>query len=193
MKSSDPRDFGLSPRLSELVQHDLRPGEQLRWVGQPVAFWCIDWGTVIGLTPVLAVFGGLGSYVLYSLAAGEIVVSGFTFLMVLGLSLLFVLFPLAAVSAPFFRAWCRRNTVYAITNRRAFISGMGEGSWRLQSDMVASNFQRKDGSGNLVFSVRWETDVNGVTRKVENGFMNIRDVRLVEEILEKAIAERKKV
>ncbi|MBE6416783.1 MAG: hypothetical protein E7032_09715 [Akkermansiaceae bacterium] len=190
MKSPDPRDFGLSPRLSELVQHDLRPGEQLRWVGRPALFWSLDWGIVIGLAPFLAVFGGLGGYVLYSLVTGEIEVSGFTFLIVLGLSLLFVLFPLAAMLSPFFRAWRLQNTFYVITNHRAFISGMGEGSWRLQNDMVASNFQRKDGSGNLVFSVRWETDANGVTRKVENGFMNIRDVRLVEEILEKAIAER---
>jgi hypothetical protein len=30
-------------------------------------------------------------------------------------------------------------------------------------------------------------------RTVEHGFMNLRDVRMVEEILEKAIAERKKV
>jgi hypothetical protein len=59
--------------------------------------------------------------------------------------------------------------------------------------MVASNVQRKDGSGNLVFATRWEDGPKGMGRAVEYGFMNLRDVRLVEEILEKAIAERKKV
>jgi hypothetical protein len=175
-----------------MVQDTLRPGEQLRWVGQPVVFWSIDWGKVVGLAPLLAVFGGLGGMVLYSLMSGEIAVSGFPWLAALVLSLLFVLLPLGAVLTPFIRAWTQRNTVYVITNRRAFICGMGEGSWRLQRDMVASNFQRKDGSGNLVFSVRWESDTRGVTRKIESGFMNIHDVRLVEEILEKAIDERVK-
>ena len=192
MISSDPRDYGLNPRLCAMVQDTLRPGEQLRWVGQPVVFWSIDWGKVVGLAPLLAVFGGLGGMVLYSLMSGEIAVSGFPWLAALVLSLLFVLLPLGAVLTPFFRAWTQRNTVYVITNRRSFICGMGEGSWRLQRDMVASNFQRKDGSGNLVFSVRWESDTRGVTRKIESGFMNIHDVRLVEEILEKAIDERVK-
>ena len=192
MISPDPRDFGLNAAQCELVQHELRPGEQLRWAGQPLVFRSIDWGKVIGLAPLLAVFGGLGGMVLYSLAAGEIAVSGFPLLAALVLALLFVMLPLAAVLTPFFRAWSRRNTVYVITNRRAFICGMGEGSWRLQRDMVASNFQRKDGSGNLVFAVSWESDTKGVLRKVEKGFMNIHDIRLVEEMLEKAIAERVK-
>ena len=50
--------------------------------------------------------------------------------------------------------------------------------------MVFSNDQARDGCGNLVFGFRYDEGV---------GFMDIRDVRLVEEILEKAIAERKNV
>ena len=64
------------------------------------------------------------------------------------------------------------------------ICGYEVKSWPLEPDMVFSNDQARDGCGNLVFGLRENESV---------GFMDIRDVRLVEEILEKAIAEREEV
>ena len=189
---ADLRDFGLSPKLCARVQANLRPGEQVRWVGQPMAFRSIDWGNCIGAWLFTGVLGGLGGFVFYHLVTGEPEGGGFVLLFAYGLSLFFVLLFVGALLTPFVRLWLLRHTFYVITNQRALIAGAGKESWPLSRRMVASNFQRKDGSGNLVFASRWEDGPKGMGRTVEHGFMNLRDVRLVEEILEKAIAERKK-
>ena len=189
---ADLRDFGLSARHCAMVQTDLRPGEQVRWVGQPMAFRSIDWGNCIGAWLFSGVLGSLGGFVFYHLVTGEPEGGGFVLLFAYGLSLIFVLLSVAAVLTPFVRLWLLHNTFYVITNCRALIVGSGADSWPLSRRMVASNFQRKDGSGNLVFATRWEDGPKGMGRTAEHGFMNLRDVRLIEEILEKAIAERKK-
>ena len=188
----DLRDFGLSARHCAMVQANLRPGEQVRWVGQPMAFRSIDWGNCIGAWLFSGVLGSLGGFVFYHLVTGEPEIGGFVLLFAYGLSLLFVLLFVATLLTPFVRLWLLRHTFYVITNQRALIAGARNESWPLSRRMVASNFQRKDGSGNLVFASRWEDGPKGMGRTVEHGFMNLRDVRLVEEILEKAIAERKK-
>ena len=189
----DLRDFGLSARHSAMVQANLHPGEQVRWVGQPMAFRSIDWGNCVGAWLFSGMLGSLGGFVFYHLVTGEPEAGGLVLLFAYGLSLLFVLLFVAALLTPFVRLWLLRHTFYVITNQRALIAGVGEESWPLSRRMVASNFQRKDGSGNLVFATRWEDGPKGMGRTVEHGFMNLRDVRMVEEILEKAIAERKKV
>ena len=189
---ADLRDFGLSPKLCARVQAVLQPGEQVRWVGQPMAFRSIDWGNCIGAWLFTGVLGGLGGFVFYHLVTGEPEAGGFVLLFAYGLSLIFVLLSVAAVLTPFVRLWLLHNTFYVITNCRALIVGSGADSWPLSRRMVASNFQRKDGSGNLVFATRWEDGPKGMGRTVEYGFMNLRDVRMVEEILEKTIAERVK-
>ena len=189
---ADLRDFGLSARHCAMVQAELRPGEQVRWVGQPMAFRSIDWGNCIGAWLFSGVLGSLGGFVFYHLVTGEPEIGGFVLLFAYGLSLLFVLLFVAALLTPFVRLWLLRHTFYVITNQRALIAGAGKESWPLSRRMVASNFQRKDGSGNLVFATRWEDGPKGMGRTAEHGFMNLRDVRLIEEILEKAIAERKK-
>ena len=190
---ADLRDFGLSARHCAMVQSELRPGEQVRWVGQPMAFRSIDWGNCVGAWLFTGVLGSLGGFVFYHLVTGETEAGGFVLLFAYGLSLFFVLLFVGALLTPFVRLWLLRHTFYVITNQRALIVGSGADSWSLSRRMVASNFQRKDGSGNLVFATRWEDGPKGMGRTVEHGFMNLRDVCLVEEILQKAIAERKKV
>ena len=189
---ADLRDFGLSPKLCARVQAVLQPGEQVRWVGQPMAFRSIDWGNCIGAWLFTGVLGGLGGFVFYHLVTGEPEAGGFVLLFAYGLSLFLVLLFVGALLTPFVRLWLLRHTFYVITNQRALIAGAGKESWPLSRRMVASNFQRKDGSGNLVFATRWEDGPKGMGRTVEYGFMNLRDVRMVEEILEKTIAERVK-
>ena len=189
---ADLRDFGLSARRCAMVQANLRPGEQVRWVGQPMAFRSIDWGNCIGAWLFSGVLGSLGGFVFYHLVTGEPEGGGFVLLFAYGLSLFLVLLFVGALLTPFVRLWLLRHTFYVITNQRALIAGAGKGAWPLSRRIVASNFQRKDGSGNLVFASRWEDGPKGMGRTAEHGFMNLRDVRLIEEILEKAIAERKK-
>ena len=189
---ADLRDFGLSARHCAIVQSELRPGEQVRWVGQPMAFRSIDWGNCVGAWLFTGVLGSLGGFVFYHLVTGEPEGGGFVLLFAYGLSLIFVLLFVAAVLTPFVRLWLLHNTFYVITNCRALIVGLGADSWPLSRRMVASNVQRKDGSGNLVFATRWEDAPKEMGRTVEYGFMNLRDIRMVEGILEKTIAERVK-
>lgn len=186
----DLRDFGLSARHCAMVQAALQPGEQVRWVGQPVVRHIEpDRGNrVVGVLFFLP-FGLIGAALMYFLLAGRMHTDSLTSLVLCWLmSIVFFMVPIiACIIAPRVHAAGLRRTVYVITNRRAVACGQGTESWPLAPGMVISNQQAKDGCGNLVFSLRPNEDHPGW---VEFGFMDIRDVRLVEEILEKAIAER---
>lgn len=183
MNSSDLRDFGLPPRQCVLVQEALQPGEQVRWVGFPMRRkhkGCT--GALFGLL-FLSLFVFTGLFILYQVVTGELS-GGDMWTGIVG-AIMFIILPLLPICA-ILASYLPDYAVYVISNRRAIVCGVNVESWPLEPDMVASNYQERDGSGNLVFAIRWEE-----TRNVEYGFMNIRDVRLVEEILEKAIAERK--
>ena len=190
MKSPEPRDFGLNPRQCERLQRALQPGEQLRWAGCPIVRHPEpDKGNrVVGVLFFLP-FGLVGAGCIYGALAGTSDESG-TLVGLFFAGLLFLLIPIGAlIIYPCLHRNELRARTYAITNRRAIVCGVDTESWPLAPDMVASDFQTKDGSGNLVFAVRRPRD--GRSGWEELGFMDIRDVRLVEEILEKAIAERK--
>lgn len=190
MKSADPRDFGLNAAQCELVRASLLPNEQLRWAGRPVVRWSNDTDTVDYIVGCFffAPFGLGGAGMMYLLLLGQFNGSVMGKILVGLTALIFMLVPVCAlIVRPLLHASNLRRTAYAITNRRAIVCG-GEGeSWPLAPGMVISNQQAKDGCGNLVFSLRSNEDHPGW---VEFGFMDIRDVRLVEEILEKAISER---
>ncbi|MBR5879933.1 MAG: hypothetical protein IKY91_10275 [Akkermansia sp.] len=190
MKFPDLRDFGLSPKLCAKVQNALQPGELVRWVGQPVVrhFEPDKVNRVVGVLFFLP-FGLIGAALMYFLLAGRMHTDSLTSLVLCWLmAIVFFMVPIVAcIIVPQVHAAGLRNTAYVITNRRAVVCGQGTKSWPLAPGMVISNQQAKDGCGNLVFSLRPNEDHPGW---VEFGFMDIRDVRLVEEILEKAISER---
>ncbi len=190
MKSADPRDFGLNAVQCEQVRSSLLPDEQLRWAGRPVVRWSNDTDTMSSIFGCFffAPFGLGGAGMMYLLLIGQFNGGVMEKILVGLISLIFMLVPVCVlIVRPLWHASDLRRTAYAITNRRAIVCG-GEGeSWPLAPGMVISNQQAKDGCGNLVFSLRPNEDHPGWE---EFGFMDIRDVRLVEELLEKAIAER---
>lgn len=192
MKSSDPRDFGLNPRQCDRLQRALQPGEQLRWAGSPIVRHPEpDKGNRVVSVLFLLPLGLVGAGFIYWVLTGEPSKSSSTIGGFL-IGVIFLLIPIVAlIIYPWLHRKTLRNSVYAITNRRAIVCGVDTESWPLAPDMVASDFQAKDGSGNLVFAVRPRRDGGPGWDGV--GFMDIRDVRLVEEILEKAIAERENV
>ena len=184
MKSPDLRDFGLSPRLCDKVQKALQPGEQVRWAGQPVIrhFETDRANRVVGVL-FFSLFGLFGAVMLYFLWQDRVNTDSMMGeILSWVMAIVFFMVPIVAcIIAPRMHAVRLRSTVYVITNRRAIVCGWEVKSWPLEPDMVFSNDQARDGCGNLVFGLREDESV---------GFMDIRDVRLVEEILEKAIAER---
>lgn len=190
MKSADPRDFGLNAAQCEHVRRALLPGEQLRWAGRPVVrSFEPDWVNRVVVGLFCAPFGLVGAALMYFLVVGRLSPDSLTSLVLCWLmAIIFFMVPIIAlIIVPLVHAAGLRRTVYVITNRRAVACGQGTESWPLAPGMVISNQQAKDGCGNLVFSLRPNEDHPGW---VEFGFIDIRDVRLVEEILEKAISER---
>ena len=198
MKFPDLRDFGLSPKLCAKVQNALQPGELVRWVGQPVArhFEPDKVNRVVGVLFFLP-FGLIGAALMYFLLAGRMHTDSLTSLVLCWLmSIVFFMVPIIAVIiVPLVHAAGLRNTAYVITNRRAVVCGGEVDAWPLEPEMVISNCSSADGCGNLVFSLRPNrySHEDDPRLWIEVGFMDIRNVRLVEEILEKAIAEREKV
>ena len=184
MKSPDLRDFGLSPRMCGKVQKALQPGEQVRWAGQPVIrhFETDRVNRVVGVL-FFSLFGLFGAVMLYFLWQDRVHTDSMMGeILSWVMAIVFFMVPIVAcIIAPRMHAARLRSTVYVITNRRAIVCGWEVKSWPLEPDMVFSNDQARDGCGNLVFGLREDESV---------GFMDIRDVRLVEEILEKTIAER---
>lgn len=192
----DLRDFGLNPQLCARVQDALRPGEQVRWAGQPV-FRHLEpdrENRVVGGI-FLSLFGLVGVGIMYLLLTGALEPKGLFGLIVSWfMAIVFLMLPIGVcIIAPWLHAARLRNTVYVITSSRAIVCGSNVEFWPLEPEMVVSNAQAKDGCGNLVFSLRPNPDGEGKDNWIEVGFIDIRDVRLVEEILEKAIAEREKV
>ena len=183
MKSSDPRDFGLNPRQCERLQRALQPGEQLRWAGSPIVRHPEpDKGDRVVSVLFLLPLGLVGAGFIYWVLTGEPSKSSSTIGGFL-IGVIFLLIPIVAlIIYPWLHRKTLRNSVYAITNRRAIVCGVDTESWPLAPGMVISNQQAKDGCGNLVFSLRPNEDHPGWE---EFGFIDIRDVRLVEEILEK--------
>lgn len=181
MKSADPRDFGLNRLQCARLQERLQAGERLRWAGAPAQLG-VQWGLLLW-----CVYFSLGIAAFVCWRAWMEETPGL-FLM----AAFFVLLGLGLLVLPHVERREERRTVYAITNRRVLVCGKSDEEWPLAPDMVVSNLQNGDGIGNLVFALRPSTDPDLKRCFDEVGFMNVRDVRLVEEILEKAIAERVK-
>ena len=198
MKFPDLRDFGLSPKLCAKVQNALQSGELVRWVGQPVVrhFEPDRGNRVFGVLFFLP-FGLIGATLMYFLLAGRMHTDSLTSLVLCWLmSIVFFMVPIIAlIIVPLVHAAGLRNTAYVITNRRAVVCGSEVDAWPLEPEMVISNCSSADGCGNLVFSLRPNrySHEDDPRLWIEVGFMDIRNVRLVEEILEKAIAERENV
>ena len=194
---ADLRDFGLSPRLCAKVQNALLPGELVCWVGQPVVrHFEPDRGNRVFGVLFFSLFGFVGAGMMYLLLNGSMRPDSMMKLLLIWLvAIIFFMVPIVAcIIAPRVHAAGLRNTVYVITNRRAIVCGSEVDAWPLDPEMVISNCSSADGCGNLVFSLRPNrySHEDDPRPWIEVGFMDIRDVRLVEEILEKAIAERKK-
>ena len=175
MKLSDT-DLSLVDR--QMVECNLMQKEEVLWVGKPV--------------PRLFCGGSLGSFI-FSLPWLAFI-SFWTF-MAAQASLAFAAFSLpfwcigiGLFSSPWWGLRKQRRTVQVITNRRAMelypglFGSMKSHVWPLEPGMVKSCTVRKDGSGDLILGYEERHSKHG-TRTVAQGFMNVPDVRRVEQFL----------
>lgn len=202
---SDPPDLPptpittLPPKLVALVDGELRPGERILWVGQPdPERHSVLLGILriagLGLIAV-AVLPTIGLLVIAGQGAGGLrdtwpvvalgPVLGVPFLLVGGL--LVAIRGLARKSA--------RATCYVLTNDRAIIlepTWSGRHTSRSYTGIALGSMtreERDDGSGSLVFEEYLVRDTDGMGTRHPRGFLDIADVRYVEEIVRRTLVD----
>ena len=181
----------LPPELERRVADELAPGERLVWTGQPRPDLAMrPAGCLVPFGIVFAVFA------VFWMVGATVVTGGF--LAPCGLPFLGV--GIALIASP---AWLRRqarNTVYALTDRRALVWEPGWfGSVTVRSYTAAglghmSRSERADGGGDLVFEEFSTTNYSNdgprsyTTRR---GFLGIDRVRAVEELVRQTLLSQR--
>ncbi len=167
--------------ISRLVDAELRTGEQVVWVGQPIP-------SRFARRSIAFVLFGIPwtAFALFWIAgASRFKIpdfsKGFDFFPLFGIP--FVLVGLGMLSSPF---WMRRKalkTAYVITDQRAIVLGAGAfGSTTVRSfdpDRLKDlrRVQKSDGTGDLIFERTWS---QGDKQATDHGFLAIANVREVE-------------
>jgi len=122
--SQSHETHSLPPELQDLVEQELKPGEQLLWVGQPVY---PVWGLMIAVLIGINVTGGSVLWMCW----GVLGLGAPLWFALLGIP--FVLAGLSLPFAPFRERRRMKETVYAITNQRAIIFAKKSGSTEITS------------------------------------------------------------
>ena len=177
--------------LQELVRRELEPGEMIRWIGQPIPrfFSPISIGTALFGIPWLAfaIFWTCG-------AAGfkvpDFSRGGFALFPLFGVP--FILIGIGLVLSP---VWAYRRslkTVYVITGFRAITFDVGWTttirSYRPAQLQNVFRKEKKDGSGDVVLGQSVWTDSDRDRRSMDVGFMNIREAKRVERLIQELVA-----
>lgn len=178
-------------QVEAIAMRQIDPGERLLWSGTPApgeAASAALPGTFIGIP-----FTGFAAFWIWSAwsmmpqAAGP-----WRFFPLFGVP--FALIGLGVMLAPIWAALRARNTVYAVTERRAMIivNGGGGGITSYgRADMAeVSRAERADGSGSVFFATRTSTTSRGFVKHTRVGFLGIPDVRNVERLIREHIVER---
>lgn len=177
--------------MDQLLERELHEGERVVWAGQPNADRVFRMGFLIYLfaIPWLAIttmIGGGGAFM------GGGLFGGFITLFMLP----FYAIGFGMLAAPF---WLRRqakNTIYAVTDRRAFssqptlLSGRTVRSFGPTELQQITRTERSDGSGDLVFQEHITRDSDGDRRVTRHGFMGIPNVRQVDKIIREELLDR---
>ena len=175
MKLSDT-DLSLADR--QMVECNLMQKEEVLWVGKPVPrlFSASNLGAFIFSLPWLAFI----SFWTFMAAQTSLAFAAF--------SLPFWCIGIGLFSSPWWGLRKQKRTVQVITNRRAmelypgFFGSMKSHVWPLEPGMVKSCTVRKDGSGDLILGYEERHGKHG-THTVAQGFMNVPEVRRLEQFL----------
>ena len=175
MKLSDT-DLSLADR--QMVECNLMQKEEVLWVGKPVPrlFSASNLGAFIFSLPWLAFI----SFWTFMAAQTSLAFAAF--------SIPFWCIGIGLFSSPWWGLRKQKRTVQVITNRRAmelypgFFGSMKSHVWPLEPGMVKSCTVRKDGSGDLILGYEERHGKHG-TRMVAQGFINVPEVRRVEQFL----------
>jgi hypothetical protein len=198
-------DHELPPEIRDRARSELRSGERMLWVGQPrpnrfarqsipVVLFGIPW-TAFSIFWVAAasgiLFGGFGQNNGEANGFGAFAVCFPLF------GLPFVLIGLAMLSSPYWLWRQAKRTIYAVTDQRAILwnpSTFGGVEVRSYGPEWLGKIIRNDysdGSGDLIFeevtTIGRDSDGHRTTHIKKLGFMGIKDVRKIEELLRKGM------
>jgi len=161
--------------LRQRVDRELEPGEQIQWIGTPIPrpfTATTTFGILLGI-----VFVGFGISWMRT-------VPGFPFVLV-GLAV--SIGGLNTLAAPLWAYREARQTVYGITDRRAFIfyGGRSPGIVNYSASAVQVVYcqQNTDGSGDVVFGYGESDGNDGRTYAQGPGFFGVREPKEVERLL----------
>ena len=177
----------ISPRLREIVDRELKPHEVIQWIGQPIPkFFTSDLITAVLFGIPWTTFSLF--WVWGATGFGSLLTQGLTPLLLFPLfGVPFVLIGFGMLSLPIRTRQLALQTVYVITDRRAISIEGGKSSiiqsYSPQQLKVVYRQENKDGTGNVIFTVKSWKDSDGDEQSKPIGFMNIRDPKQVEDLL----------
>lgn len=190
----------LDPDLRTILQSELRSGERLVWMSQPVPRYF----TALTVAPVLFAIPWTGFAIFWTVMAwvgtrqiggNDGMSTGFRiFFPLFGVP--FILVGIAMFTMPYWVARKLKRTIYAITDQRAIILAPAwSGSRKVQSfapEALGSmeRIERADGSGDLIFE-SYTQRRGSSTHTVRNGFFSVPRVREVEETLRSTLVQER--
>jgi hypothetical protein len=185
--SNNPLLFELSDELRASVESELTSQEQVVWVEQPIP-WLVARSTL----PILLFGIPFTAFALFwiGMAAFGINQAGnagpLWIFPLFGLP--FILVGLAMFSAPYWALRSARRTVYVLTTQRAILLRGGWFSINVRSFEPTAltdldRRQRPNGSGDLIFTRDWRPSNNGHSTGRNVGFLAVRDVKHVEDLV----------
>jgi len=177
----------LSPQLRTLVDAEIRSGERIIWLDQPIP------GRMARSTLPIVLFGiPWTAFAIFWMAGASgfkrpDFSHGFGFFPLFGVP--FVLIGFGMLSSPFWARRSSRRSIYVLTDKRAIVI---RGTWR--GSITVRSFERErltdlqrkqnaDGSGDLIFARDVRRDSDGDRYSTDVGFLGIRDVKNVEDMV----------
>jgi hypothetical protein len=172
--------------LQGLIQSELQDGEQIQWVAQPIPM-----RFVLKSLPIFLFAIPWTAFAVFWITMA----SGFKmpqFSSVVSLFPLFgvpfVLIGLGLLGSPLWMWIKARRTAYVLTNRRAIVLDARVLSFVVRSFNVERlqelrRHQHADMSGDLIFDRQYSQNSDGDRQYTDVGFLAIRDVRKVEDLI----------
>ena len=179
--------------LREAVRGELDTNETLLWCGQPAPGSLAIRALPVTLFGVFF-FGFALFWMTMALKATRHAGAFSIFFPLFGTP--FLLVGLAMLLAPLWAAMSAKKTIYAVTDQRAIIMGIGRArsaqSFRPEDLTGFSHFERADGSGDVMFSNRMMPSQRGTVSFVPIGFQGITNVRHVEQLMREHLVREAK-
>jgi len=172
----------LTGSLRAAVEAEVREGEHVTWIDQPIASRCMRAALpLVGFAVPWTAFALFWTWSAYRMTHGRGADVAFA-----AFGLPFVAIGLGMFSSPFWIGRMARRTLYVLTDRRAIIIAPAfRGTFVRSFDPAQLHDLRRtqgaDGSGDLVFATDTVTYSRGRTQTRPIGFEAVADVRDVED------------